>query len=97
MKKEKREKDQFTAVLEDIRSDFSLFAESMSRVHEKLDNHETRLERVESKVDNLSDDVFVIKETIKVIRGDLKQKVDYEEFESLEKRVAKLENRTKSR
>lgn len=88
MKKEKREKDRYTVVLEDIDSKIDLLAEGMSRVHNRLD-------KVETKIDDLSDDVFVIKETIKIIRGDLKQKIDYDEFESLEKRVSILEDRGK--
>ena len=50
----------------------------------KIDRIENKIETIEKKIDRLQDDMVEVK-------YDLKRKVDYEEFEKLEKRTVKLE------
>jgi flagellar capping protein FliD len=46
-------------------------------------------------VGSMMEDVQIIKSDVQFLKGALKKKVDYEEFETLEKRVALLEAKVK--
>lgn len=92
----------FVAALENIYSLFNtlggkqdLFGEKLEKgfaeVHEDIFKLDTRLTSLEAKVAQMSEDVDVIKHEIRLIRHDLTQKVNREEFEILAERVEKLE------
>lgn len=44
-------RDQFTVVLEDLRSHFQVIGEGVSATNEKLDRHDERLDSIENKLD----------------------------------------------
>ena len=44
-------------------------------------------------LEELKEDVGIIKTDIEFVKGDLKKKVDYDEFQALEKRFTLLESR----
>lgn len=74
-------------LVEDVQS-------GVKHIAEVVDTHTQQLERLEglpSAVDHIKDDVEVIKVTLDVMKNDLKQKVDRDEFAALEQRVNRLE------
>lgn len=94
-------------VAEDFASKFKLLAESISGVQEQLivlrdmvaknteDITDLRLQMADLRrmVAQNTKDIRVIKEDVKIIKGDLKRTVDRDEFISLEKRVLLLEKK----
>jgi len=64
-------------------------------VETRLDGVETRLDGVETRLDRVETNIEIIKTDIEFIKNGLKRKVDAEEFEALERRVALLEARTR--
>ena len=78
------QQQQFEVILEDINGKFDFLVEST-----------TELMKLPPKVDQLIDDMAIVKTDIEVMKGLLKRKVDLEEFEALTKRVAHLENKVR--
>ncbi|PIP50928.1 hypothetical protein COX11_01430 [Candidatus Berkelbacteria bacterium CG23_combo_of_CG06-09_8_20_14_all_41_73] len=74
----------FDVVREDFDGKVKLIAEQYDSIIEKLDSHEARLVSIEKNIE-------IMKVDISFIKNGLKKKVDVEEFEALEKRVAILE------
>ena len=71
----------------------------MKQVLEGVETNTQQLERLQTlpeDVEHIRDDVEAIKVTMGIIKNDLKQKVDREEFVALEQRVVQLEARQKS-
>lgn len=56
-----------------------------------MDAVKTALKILGRDVESLKQDMTVVKSDLRTIKNDLKAKVDREEFESLEERVARLE------
>ena len=86
--------------LEGIKEGFSIINNKLDRHEEILNEHTgilaSHTETLESHTEmigKLMIDVEVIKEDISLIKGDLKKKVDIDEFRSLERRVLLLEKR----
>ncbi|MBI4053703.1 MAG: hypothetical protein HY397_00060 [Candidatus Doudnabacteria bacterium] len=73
-------------VAEDFKAGMKLIAESVSDLQQQLI-------ALRDMVAKNTEDIEVIKLEITAIKNMLKRKVDLEEFESLEKRVAMLEKR----
>lgn len=73
-------------VIEDVESKVDLVAEQHGEIIKKLDAHT-------EMIGNLAVDMQVVKSDIELIKSGLRKKVDVEEFEVLEKRVAALEKR----
>lgn len=73
-----------TFTVNEVGSMVERFDESLKIVAENVISIDHRLERLETKVDRLQDDMVEVK-------FELKQKVSIDEFEKLEKRVVKLE------
>ena len=57
----------------------------------RFDGLEGRFDGLEVKVDKLQEDMDIVKSDVSKIKIDLKRKVDYDEFEKLEKRMLKVE------
>ena len=97
--------DHVMAMFEELKDNFKVFGEGQSllinrvdsmevkidamdgkigAMEVKIDRIENKIETIEKKIDRLQDDMVEVK-------YDLKRKVDYEEFEKLEKRTVKLE------
>jgi len=69
---------------EDYKGQVRLIGKQYETIIEKLDGHELRLARIEK-------DIQIIKLDIEFIKHELKQKIDRDEFATLEKRVSLLE------
>jgi chromosome segregation ATPase len=57
----------------------------------KLDEHGRKLDEHSRKLDAHTEMIGAIAEDVAIIKGDLKKKVDYDEFQALTRRVAILE------
>jgi archaellum component FlaC len=82
-----KKKREFGVILESIDS-------NVKHVVEAVDTHTKQLERLQGlpqDVEQIRDDVEAIKVTLGIMKNDLKQKVDREEFAALEERVNRLE------
>ena len=79
----------FDVVAEDLKSEIKTVAEGVEGANQRLD----RFELLPKKVDAIGDGIEVIKVTLDVIKNDLKQKVDRDEFVALERRVGMLETK----
>jgi len=55
---------------------------------------ESKVDRLEKKIDKISQSLASVQDDVQIIKGNLKQKVDIEEFNALEKRVILLERKT---
>ena len=77
-------RDQYTAVLEDIRSHNKAFGEAQSAMRDQLN-------RVDKKLDSHTEMIGNIMIRLEEIKSELKQKVDYQDFSKLQIRVAHLE------
>lgn len=102
-----KKRDAYTVVLEDINSKLEALGEGQKlnrqltnerfeRIeHElkRLDRIESRLIRVEEKLDRNTKDIAEIKIEIGKIRQQLTQKISPEEFQALERRVGLLEQK----
>lgn len=79
-------KERFEVLLEDMNEKFDFMAESVSE-------NTSGLLKLRPIVEKTANDVEVIKTNLEIMKGMLKRKVDVEEFEVLEQRVTRLENR----
>ncbi|OHA60105.1 MAG: hypothetical protein A2589_00275 [Candidatus Vogelbacteria bacterium RIFOXYD1_FULL_46_19] len=85
-------KDQYTVVLEDLRSQFKIFGEGLLGLNQKV---ETKFSVVEKKLDSHTERMGQILLDLADIKYETKQKVDRQEFARLEKRVIMLERKVK--
>ena len=70
------------ALLEDFNSKFELVAEQTAQIPE-----------ISNKLNNLVEDMEIVKTDLEFIKGSLKRKIDVDEFAALERRVLSLESR----
>ncbi len=96
--KSEENRDQYTVVLEDLRSQFTAFGEGLQAVREKGDATFEAVGELKEDVAVLKEDVAIlkwdmqeVKEELHLIRNELKEKVSRDEFLALEHRVARLE------
>lgn len=87
-------------MLEQMSDGIGVIAEAQGETNQRLgvletrfDGLETRFDGLESKIDRLQEDMDIVKSDVAKIKTDLKRKVDYDEFEKLEKRMLKVERR----
>jgi hypothetical protein len=76
--------------VEALRSDVRLLAEAVSGIQEQLIT-------LRDMVSRATEDIAIMKMEMSIMRSDLKQKVDRDEFSVLEARVAKLERTGRAR
>ena len=80
--------DQFTVILEDIRSDFRAFGESLTmnneEMKERFGNVEIALEGIKDELANINGEILDLKKL-------LTHKADLKRLQDLEKRVVHLE------
>lgn len=81
IKKDTPKRDQYTVVLEGLRSNFKIFGESLGGVHQKVD-------KLDKRVDSINADMQIIKGEIALIRHN---QITRDEFKFLESRVLRLE------
>jgi len=72
------------SMLEQINDGVELVSEQHGEIVSRLDS-------LESKFDKMQDDLDIVKIDVTKIKHDLKRKVDYDDFEKLEKRFLKVE------
>jgi predicted nucleic acid-binding Zn-ribbon protein len=91
----KRSDDQTAVILEDIRSQFMVFGESLSMISEKVDNLESGQKILSEKVDNLEsgqkiltkkvdtvdERLIRIEDNVVEVKHKLSEKVDLEDFQ----------------
>ena len=88
---------EFGVILEDIRSDFKVFGETLLEVKKRGDDTFEAVGELKEDVAVLKEDMVFVKEELGLIRNELKEKVSREEFALLEKRVLSLEKTARTR
>ncbi|HBI17457.1 MAG TPA: hypothetical protein DDY52_04945 [Candidatus Moranbacteria bacterium] len=103
--KKMKSSDKMSVVLESLNDNIAIIAEQhleitghlssidnrLDGIDNRLDGIDNRLDGIDERLDNMQEDLNVMKDDISDIKYDLKQKVSYDEFEKMEKRVLKLE------
>jgi peptidoglycan hydrolase CwlO-like protein len=69
------------------------FDEKLTFVMEQVVDHTTKINAISQSLEEVKEDIGIIKMDIEQIKHDLKNKVDRNEFAVLERRVALLESR----
>lgn len=72
-------------MLESINDSIAVIAEQHLGISGRLDG-------IDGRLDNMQADLDIVKSDVSDIKYDLRQKVSYDEFEKMEKRVLKLES-----
>ncbi len=83
------------AVSEDFQHKTVAIAEQYLDIKRTLDSHTKTLDSHTEMIGKLMIDMTVVKEDIRIIKNDLKQKVGLEDFMALERRVAMLEKQNR--
>jgi DNA repair ATPase RecN len=83
--------NEVATLLESLNDGIQLISEQHGGVIKRLDNIDGRLEGIDGRLDKIDGRLDRIEEDVVEIKHELKKKVDYDEFEKLEKRVIKLE------
>lgn len=97
-------RDQYTVVLEDLRSNFKVFGEGLSLLNNKVDKMDGRLDGIDGRLDGIDDrldgidgrlgrvesDLAILKGEVALIRHN---QVTRDEFKLLESRVLNLEKK----
>ncbi len=92
LKEQREDYQRYLGVLsEHFESKTDLIAEQYLDIKKTLDSHTEILDSHTEMIGSMKVDVEIIKIDIEFIKSSLKKKVDIEEFESLEKRVIRLE------
>ena len=80
-------------VVEHVDGKVDLLAEQYGDIKKTLDQHTETLETHTEMIGDLAVNMQIVKSDIELIKSGLRKKVDVEDFEILEKRVAALEKR----
>jgi len=64
-------RDGYTVVLEDIRSQFKVFGEVLGDVKEIVSGHTIRLDNVENRLDNVENDMGIVKNKLENVENDM--------------------------
>lgn len=86
---EERIKRHIDVLKEDFDSKVVLLIEQYNSIKERLDSHS-------EMIASIKEDIEIMKVDVAFIKNSLKKKVDIEEFEALERRVAILEAKSRS-
>lgn len=98
-------KDRTAVILEDIKSQFTVFGESLSSIsdkidklevgqvvlNEKVDKLETRVNSIDTTLKTIDERLIRVEDNVVEIKHKLSEKVDLEDFKKLEMRLIKLE------
>lgn len=102
--KNERTRDEYTVVLEDLRSNFKVFGEGLSLVRDNVDTLGKKVDNLKTKVDVLDRKVDKIDSRLEGVEGDLAllkgevalirhNQITRDEFRFLESRVLRLEQK----
>jgi len=86
------ERDQFMIVLEGIRDDFKVFGEMLNIHVEQSNSRFDNIEKIQSSHTEMLGQLLV---DMSEVKGELKNKVDRDEFMKLELRVINLERKVR--
>lgn len=92
-------------ITEDLEGKVDLVLEQHGDIMKKLEGHDKRFDVVDKQlgviattqgghtemIGKVATDLTIVKEQVEIISSGLKKKVDYQEFESLQRRVTALE------
>lgn len=78
-----QEHRRFEVLIEDVHDDVKLVAEQYGSIRKDINQMKTTLNSHTEMIGSLMTDVAIIKEDAALIKGDLKQKVDWEDFAAL--------------
>lgn len=81
----------FSAVLEDMRSQFRVFGEGQQLLLDRVTAIESRLDKIENRLDKIEGRLDKIEVEIMEIKRQLMTKVSVDEYNKLEQRVISLE------
>ena len=87
-------KRHFDITQENFTSQVKLIAEQYESIIKRLNGHDEKFASIEKTITKIQVDIEIMKTDIVFIKNGLKQKVDVEEFQTLEQRVALLEAKT---
>lgn len=90
-KKINEKRDQYTVVLEDLRSNFKAFGENLEFVRNDVKEVRNELRDVKKTVDSHTQMIGRIMIDVEEIKSGMREKVDRVEFTKLEKRMVMLE------
>lgn len=79
--------------LKGIREDSIIINRKINNITEVLSEHTKILNEHTKKLDSHTEMIGVLMEDVSSIKGDLKRKVDYDDFLSLVRRVQKIESK----
>ncbi len=89
---------------EDFHSQVKLISEQYGSIKDTLDAHTADIATIKETLDShtemigsMKEDIGIMKFDMEFIKNSLKRKVDFEEFAVLEKRVATLESKVRTR
>ncbi|MEK7581892.1 MAG: hypothetical protein AAB488_00995 [Patescibacteria group bacterium] len=83
------------AMHEDYSSKLDVVIEHFGGINEKLDSHTRILDSYTEMIGKTAENIEIIKNNIEFLKGGIKKKVDYDEFQALEKRMSLLESKMK--
>jgi tetrahydromethanopterin S-methyltransferase subunit G len=89
-KEESKTRDQYTVVLEGLRSDFKVFGEDLSLVRDKVDKIDKKADKIDVRLERVEGDLTLLKGEVALIRHN---QVTRDEFKFLESRVSRLEQK----
>jgi archaellum component FlaC len=69
--KENEIRDQYTVVLEGLRSDFKVFGENLGIVRGKVDGLDKKADRIDARLERVEGDVVLLKSDLKEVRGNV--------------------------
>jgi hypothetical protein len=80
-------------LIEDTNYKVGTIAEQYTDIKKTLDEHTKTFNSHTEMIGKVATDVEIVKTDIEFIKGGLRKKVDYDEFITLEKRVAAMESK----
>lgn len=97
LKEQREESQRYLGILkDDFDSKVALIAEQYASIKETLASHTETFASHTKMIVSMKEDIEIMKVDIAIIKQGLKRKVDVEEFEALERRVALLEAKSRT-
>ena len=90
--------EQYSGIQENIagmKENITDVKEDMAGIHMEIGGIKSTLASHTEMIGSMMEDMTIVKSSVQLIHSALRKKVDYEEFEALEKRVSALESKTR--
>ena len=88
--KENKIRDQYTVVLEDLKSNFKVFGENLGFVRGKVEGLDKKADHIDMRLERVEADLTLLKGEVALIRHN---QITRDEFKLLESRVLRLEQK----